>query len=42
MKKFGKFAIAGLLAGGLVIPFAGCVNPEPFVPPEGGGGQSNN
>lgn len=37
MKKFGKFAIAGLLAGGLVIPFAGCVNPEPFVPPEGGG-----
>lgn len=36
MKKFGKLMIAGLLAGGLVIPFTGCVDPEPFVPPEGG------
>lgn len=37
MKKFGKLLIAGLLVGGLTIPLAGCIDPEPFVPPEGGG-----
>lgn len=41
MKKFGKLMVAGLLASGLIIPFSGCVSPEPFVPPEGGGSNVN-
>ncbi len=37
MNKFTKLLIAGLVAGGISIPFTGCVTPVPFVPPEGGG-----
>ncbi len=37
MNKFTKLLIAGLVAGGISIPFAGCITPVPFVPPEGGG-----